>query len=135
VSPAFIRNGFLAVGLFNIVAVLVLSRAFANAVIPATDPVVMSPCGLLMIVVWGLVFLAVAARYQQVKWVVGAFVIEKLVYAVARFRWITAHEVGPVYDQDLLAGLFYSMYGLNDFLFMLFFAAVFYRLHRTKTNP
>ncbi|OWP62297.1 hypothetical protein CDA63_15020 [Hymenobacter amundsenii] len=134
-SNTFIRNGFIAAGLVNILAVLLLSRAFTNAVIPETDPVVMSNFGLLMIVVWGLVFLAVAPSYQHVKWVVGAFVVEKLVYAVVWFRWITTHDVAAVYDQDLFAGVFYSVYGLNDFLFFLFFAAVFYQLHRRGPKP
>ena len=129
-SNTFIRNGFIASGLVNILAVLLLSRAFTNAVIPETDPVVMSNFGLLMIAVWGLVFLAVAPRYQYVKWAVGAFVVEKLVYAVVWFRWITTHDVAAVYARDLFAGVFYSVYGLNDFLFFLFFAAVFYQLHR-----
>ncbi len=133
-SNTFIRNGFLAAGLVNILAVLLLSRAFTNAVIPATDPVVMSNFGLLMITVWGLVFVAAAPRYQHMKWVVGAFVVEKLVYAVAWFRWITTHDVAAVYEKDLFAGLFYSVYGLNDFLFMLFFATVFYRLHQADAK-
>lgn len=128
-SHTFIRNGFIASGLVNILAVLLLSRGFTNAVIPETDPVVMSNFGLLMIAVWGLVFLAVAPRYRQVKWVVGTFVVEKLIYAVVWFRWITTHDVAAVYARDLLAGIFYSVYGLNDFLFFLFFAAVFYQLH------
>ncbi len=134
-SHTFIRNGFIASGLVNILAVLLLSRAFTNAVIPETDPVVMSNFGLLMIVVWGLVFLAVAPGYQHVKWVVGAFVVEKLVYAVVWFRWIMTHDVAAVYSQDLFAGVFYSVYGLNDFLFFLFFTAVFYQLHRRGAKP
>lgn len=131
-SKTFIRNGFIAAGLVNILAVLLLSRAFTNAVIPETDPVVMSNFGLLMIAVWGLVFLAAANHYHRVKWVVGAFVVEKLIYAVAWFRWITTHDVAAVYAKDLFAGVFYSVYGLNDFVFFVFFAAVFYQLHQTK---
>ena len=100
-SHTFIRNGFIASGLVNILAVLLLSRAFTNAVIPATDPVVMSNFGLLMIAVWGLVFLAAARHYQHAKWVVGAFVVEKLVYAVVWFRWITTHDVAVVYAKEL----------------------------------
>ena len=134
-SNAFIRNGFIAAGLVNILAVLLLSRAFTNGVIPETDPVVMSNCGLLMIAVWGLFFLAVATRYHYVKWVVGAFVVEKLVYAVVWFRWITTHDVAAVYARDAFAGVFYSVYGLNDFFFFLFFAAVFYQLHRKDAKP
>lgn len=134
-SNTFIRNGFIASGLVNILAVLLLSRAFTNTVIPETDPVVMSNFGLLMIAVWGLVFLAVATRYQHVKWVVGAFAIEKLVYAVVWFRWITTHDVAAVYAKDLFAGIFYSVYGLNDFVFFLFFAAVFYQLQLAEAEP
>ena len=129
-SNTFIRRGFIAAGLVNIVAVLLLSRAFTNAAIPETDPVVMSNFGLLMIAVWGLVFLAAATHYQHMKWVVGAFVVEKLVYATVWFRWITTHDVAAVYAKDVFAGVFYSVYGLNDFLFFLFFAAVFYQLNR-----
>ena len=131
----FIRNGFIAAGVVNILAVLTLSRAFTNDVIPATDPVVMSNFGLLMITVWGLVFLAVANRYRSVKWVVGAFVVEKLIYATAWFRWITTHDVSAVYAKDLFAGVFYSVYGLNDFIFFVFFVSVFYQLHRDPEAP
>ena len=106
-----------------------------RSVIPETDPVVMSNFGLLMIAVWGLVFLAAARHYPHAKWIVGAFVVEKLVYAVVWFRWITTHDVAAVYAKDLFAGVFYSVYGLNDFLFFLFFAAVFYQLHTTETKP
>ena len=91
-SNTFIRNGFIASGLVNILAVLLLSRAFTNAVIPETDPVVMSNFGLLMIAVWGLVFLAVAPRYQYVKWAVGAFVVEKLVALAKKLRPATTHR-------------------------------------------
>lgn len=133
-SHTFIRNGFIASGLINILAVLLLSRGFTNPFIPETDPVVMSNFGLLMITVWGLVFLAAARHYRQAKWLVGAFVVEKLVYAVVWFRWVTTHDVPAVYAKDLFAGIFYSVYGLNDFLFFLFFAAVFYQLHQTDTE-
>ena len=132
---SFIRNGFIAAGAVNILAVLVLSRAFTNRVIPETDPEVMSNFGLLMIAVWGLAFLAVANRYRSVKWLVGAFVVEKLIYATVWFRWLTTHDLAAVYAKDLFAGVFYSAYGLNDFSFFLFFAAVFYQLHQAEKVP
>ena len=132
---SFIRNGFIAAGAVNILAVLVLSRAFTNRVIPETDPEVMSNFGLLMIAVWGLVFLAVANCYRSVKWLVGVFVVEKLIYATVWFRWLTTHDLAAVYAKDLFAGVFYSAYGLNDFIFFLFFAAVFYQLHQAKEVP
>ena len=126
-----IKSGFIAAGAVNIVAVLIFSKGFTNSVINDFDPVVMSNFGLLMIMVWGLVFLGAAQITQGLKWIAGAFVIEKLVYVVSWLLWIKDHSLGSVYEQDLLAGIFYSIYGLNDFLFMLFFGWVFLTQSRT----
>ena len=131
-TEKIIRNGFIAAGLMNIVAVLTLSKFFTNEVIPETDPVVMSNFGLLMIVVWGFAYLAVATNYINVKWLVGTFVIEKLIYVIAWVKWITSNSVSEVYDKDLFAGFFFSVYGINDFIFFLFFLFVFYKLLRNK---
>lgn len=129
-SEKLIRNGFIAAGLMNIIAVLVLSRLFTNDVIPETDPVVMSNFGLLMIMVWGLAYLALAVNYRKAKWVVGTFVIEKLIYVIAWLVWLVNNNVGEVYDKDLFAGIFYSVYGVNDFIFFIFFLYVFYKIQR-----
>lgn len=77
-----IRNGLLAAGLSNIFGVLTLSRFFTNHAIPEADPMVMSNFGLLMIVVWGLFFVASSRSFETMKWVFGAFMIEKLVYVI-----------------------------------------------------
>ncbi len=127
-----IRNGFIAAGLMNILAVLTLSRFFTNEVIPETDPVVMSNFGLLMILVWGCAYLAVAVNYSKMKWVVGTLVIEKLIYVIAWIKWISNNSVSEVYDKDLFAGFFFSVYGINDFIFFLFFLIVFIKLLRSK---
>lgn len=127
-SEKIIRNGFIAAGLMNIIAVLVLSRFFTNQVIPETDPAVMSNFGLVMIMVWGLLYIAVAFTFKNAKWVVGTFVIEKLIYVVAWLLWMINNNVTDVYDKDLFAGIFYSVYGINDFIFFLFFLYVFYKL-------
>ncbi|WP_010232402.1 hypothetical protein [Gillisia marina] len=127
-----IRNGFIAAGLMNIVAVLILSRFFTNEVIPETDPVVMSNFGLLMILVWGCAYLSVATSYSRVKWLVATFVIEKLIYVIAWVKWILNNNVSEVYDKDLFAGVFFSVYGINDFIFFLFFLIVFIELLKNK---
>ena len=108
------RNGFIAAAMMNIGGVLLFSRAFTNDAINQADPVVMSNFGLLMIVVWGLAYLA------------AAFAVEKLVYVVVWGLWMANHSLGAVYEQDLFAGVFYSIYGLNDLAFMLFFGWVFF---------
>lgn len=125
-SPQRIKTGFIAAALMNIGGVLLFSKAFNNPTINQFDPVVMSNFGLLMIIVWGLAYLGAAFVTTGVKWLAGAFAIEKLVYVVVWVFWIQNHNLGSVYQQDLLAGVFYSIYGLNDLIFMLFFALVFF---------
>ena len=124
-SPQRIKTGFIAAALMNIGGVLLFSKAFNNPTINEFDPVVMSNFGLLMIIVWGLAYLGAAFVTTGVKWLAGAFAIEKLVYVLVWVLWIQDHSLASVYQQDLLAGVFYSIYGLNDLIFMLFFALVF----------
>ncbi|MGR4017266.1 hypothetical protein [Vibrio harveyi] len=120
-----VRLGFIVAAMMNIGGVLIFSRGFNNPVISEFDPMVMSNFGLLMIVIWGLAYLGAASITSGVKWLAGAFTIEKLVYVFVWLQWIQGNSLGAVYEQDLFAGIFYSIYGLNDFVFMLFFAWVF----------
>ena len=118
--------GFVAAGLMNIGGVLVFSRAFTNTVINEADPVVMSNFGLLMIVVWGLAYLGAATVTSGIRWIAGAFALEKLVYVVVWFQWLSANSLEDLYAKDVWAGVFFSIYGANDLVFMLFFAWVFF---------
>ncbi|WP_281188820.1 hypothetical protein [Vibrio harveyi] len=120
-----VKLGFIVAAMMNIGGVLIFSRGFNNPVISEFDPMVMSNFGLLMIVIWGLAYLGAASITSGVKWLAGAFTIEKLVYVFVWLQWIRGNSLGAVYEQDLFAGIFYSIYGLNDFVFMLFFAWVF----------
>jgi hypothetical protein len=120
-----IKFGFIMAASMNIGGVLLFSRFFTNPVINELDPVVMSNFGLLMIVIWGLAYLASAFITSNIKWLAGAFVIEKLVYVVTWLLWLANNNLSNVYDKDLFAGIFYSIYGINDFVFMMFFAWVF----------
>lgn len=120
-----VRNGLMAAALMNIGGVLVFSRVFTNVAMNNADPVVMSNFGLLMIIVWGLTYLGAAFIQGNIKWLVGAFAVEKLVYVVVWLRWLTENSLAPLYAKDVFAGIFYSIYGLNDMVFMLFFAWVF----------
>ena len=121
-----VRNGFIAAGVMNIAGVLVFSRAFTNEAINRADPVVMSNFGLLMIVVWGLAYLAAATIPSGIKWLAGAFALEKLVYGVIWLSWLSGNRLAQVYADDVFAGIFFSIYGANDLLFMVFFAWVFF---------
>jgi hypothetical protein len=120
-----VKNGLIAAAVMNIGGVLLFSRALTNVAINNADPVVMSNFGLLMIVVWGLAYLGAAFINSSIKWLVGAFALEKLVYVGVWAMWLSENSLLPLYSTDIFAGIFYSIYGLNDLVFMLFFAWVF----------
>ncbi len=126
IKETTISKGFVIAGLMNM-TVLINSRLFTNETIPKFDPVVMSNFGLLMIVIWGLAYISVAKKYQAVKWLVGVFAIEKLIYGCAWINWMMNNSVSDVYAEDAMAGMFYSVYGINDWVFFFFFSFVFYR--------
>ena len=127
-----IAKGFVLAGLMNILGVLVNSRFFTNAVIPEVDPVVMSNFGLLMIIIWGLAYISVSKNYDKVKWLVGVFAIEKFIYGSLWTNWILNNSLTDVYNKDTSAGIFYSIYGINDWIFFAFFLFVFIRLVSAK---
>ena len=131
-NEEIIKKGFVLSGLMNIGGVLILSRLFTNNVIPKTDPLVMSNFGLLMIVVWGIAFLAMSQKYEQLKWLIGAFVIEKFIYGFTWTKWMINNDLSSVYNEDTMAGIFYTIYGLNDWFFFLFFLLVFVKLSKAQ---
>lgn len=125
-----LTKGFILSGLSNIVAVLILSRFFTNEFIPKYDNIVMSNFGLLMIVVWGFAYISVAKSYSKVKWLVAVFAVEKLIYAIIWALWRLKNDVSPIFDEDIMAGIFYSIYGINDIIFFFFFSYVFIKLSK-----
>ena len=133
IKKTTITKGFIIAGLMN-ATVLIFSKLFTNSTIPEFDPEVMSNFGLLMILIWGLAYMSVAKKYYQVRWLVGIFVIEKFIYGFIWTNWIINNNVYDVYKKDVLAGLFYSIYGINDWVFFIFFLSVFIHLFRTKNS-
>ena len=132
VNRNLIRNGLIAAGVMNIGGVLLFSRAFTNLAINSADPVVMSNFGLLMIVVWGLAYLAAAFISSSIKWLAGAFALEKLIYVVVWIRWLLENDLAQLYSKDFFAGAFFSIYGVSDLIFMIFFAWIFFLQLRSK---
>lgn len=130
-----IQKGFIAAGLSNILGVMLCSKAFTNDVMLATQPDVMGTFGLISIILWGFAYIAVSKSYDRVRWLVGVFVIEKLAYVIAWLALINSRSLGAIYEQDVLAGVFYTIYGPNDLIFMLFFGFVFLKRGRVTTEP
>lgn len=129
-----INKGLIAAALMNITGVLIFSRAFNNPAINNADPVVMSNFGLLMIVVWGLAYLSATSIGPNIRWLAGVFAIEKLIYVVVWVRWLSANSLTELYNKDIFAGIFYTIYGMNDLIFMLFFTYIFLFGNRDRSR-
>tara|TARA_R110000751_G_scaffold2470_1_gene12974 strand:- start:38246 stop:38644 length:399 start_codon:yes stop_codon:yes gene_type:complete len=127
INNKLISKGFILAGVMNS-SVILFSRGFTNKTINAYNPDVMSNFGMLMILIWGLAYISIAYKFQNVKWLVFVFAIEKLIYGSVWLQWMTTNDVSIIYDKDKMAGIFYSIYGLNDWLFCVFFLYVFIRL-------
>jgi hypothetical protein len=128
----FLKYGFIGAGLSNIVGVLLFSKFFSNEAMNAANPVVMSNFGLLMIIVWGFAYIAVANSYEATPWLSAVFTIEKLIYTLTWIFWFQQNDLTLLYTKDLFAGIFYTLYGLNDFLSMLIFGFAFWISRRRK---
>ena len=128
----FMKYGFIGAGLTNIVGVLLFSKFFSNETMNAANPIVMSNFGLLMIVVWGFAYIAVANSYEATPWLSAVFTIEKLIYTLTWIFWFQQNDLTLLYTKDLFAGIFYTLYGLNDFLSMLIFGFAFWITRRRK---
>ena len=133
IKNSTITKGFIISGLMN-ASVLISSRLFTNPVIPEFDQNVMSNFGLLMILIWGIAYIAVAKNFYQVKWLVGDFAIEKFIYGYVWINWLLKNNLSDVYAKDSMAGTFYASYGINDWIFCVFFLFVFVRSFSAKNN-
>lgn len=134
ISKGVISKGFIFSGIINIGGVLIFSRFFTNEVIPETDSLVMSNFGLIMIVLWGLVFLCISQKYEQLNWLVGVFVLEKFIYGFNWINWISKNDLSAVYYQDQMAGIFYAIYGVNDWILFVFFFYVFIKSFKSSNS-
>jgi hypothetical protein len=134
-NESTIKKWLILAGLANISGVLIFSKFFTNEWINKADPVVMSNFGLLMIVVWGLAYIASAGGFQKIKWLMAVFAFEKLIYVIVWINWIFYNDIRNIYHQDVMAGVFYSIYGLNDLIFMIFFILAFFQIADRKANP
>ena len=82
---------------------------------------VISNFGLMIILVWGLAYLSAAFINSNIAGIVGVFILVKLIYFLTWSFWIMNNSLSLVYEKDILAGIFYSIYGLTGFAFVILF--------------
>ena len=124
-NTKLIKTGFIAAGLMNIGSVLLFSRAFTNEAINNADPVVMSNFGLVVIAVWGLAYFGAAAINANIKWLAGAFALEKLVYVVVWVTWLSKTACPSCMQKTFLRARFLAFMASMISCFCCFCVGVF----------
>ena len=124
----FITRGFLAAGLVNVIGVLIFSLAFTNTYLSELYPQVFSSFGLVVIILWGIAYIAVSQSYRHVRWLIAVFTLEKLVYVISWIVWLGQNgaQLPIIFDTSSITGIFYATYGVFDIIFGLFFLRVFF---------
>lgn len=129
-----IKGGFILAGLVNIIGILAITQGLTSDTLAQADPAVFSTFGILMIMVWGLAYLATVRFATTAVLLPAVFAIEKLAYTLNWVFWMddNADSVSTITEQDFLGGFFMGGYGINDGLFCLFFAVVAFLNWRSK---
>ncbi|MEC8617707.1 MAG: hypothetical protein VXY28_08360 [Bacteroidota bacterium] len=125
----FIKNLFYLAGAVNILGTLTLSRFFTNESLVQVDPNIVSNSGLVLIIVWGLAFIATSNYYDKNRWIAGVFALEKTTYVAMWCYWYFSKDytLSSLFELDFMTGFFYATFGLNDLFFLLFFSFVFFK--------
>jgi len=121
-TPRYLTLGFIASGLVNVFGALIFTRGFSSNALGELYPEVCSRFGMVVVIVWGLAYLAVARRPPAMLCFV--FAIEKAVYVASWLYWMLERgsELPAIWSRDPLSATFLAIYGINDLAFGVFFA-------------
>lgn len=126
----WIQSLFFLAGGVNFIGIPIFSKFFTNTYLSEIDPATFSSVSLVIIMLWGLAYIALGFHYQLAPYVSAVFAVEKFFYTGVWIIWMKNNmaSLQSIYSRDLLTGFFYSIYGVNDFLFGVFFLFVFIRI-------
>ena len=105
---------------YNLV-IIPFSKVFSSN-LGSVDPL-FSPSGCFLILLWGVAYASVCKVYRQVPILSAVFAVEKLFYGLRWIVWMN-DNYGALMDitrDDALTGLFFSIYGIGDLAFAVFF--------------
>lgn len=113
---------YILAGLYNF-SIIIFSKGFSNELIDKYDGEHFNLHGNLSILLWGLAYISIYNRYKQVSGLNFVFAIEKFYYFYIWINWMKLNHMNlsTMINEDLLTGLFFSIYGVGDLLFGLFF--------------
>ena len=131
-SEKRISQLYIAGGLVNVLGILLFSKFFSNTYLVLLDVSVFSKQGLLVIMLWGAAYIAIAEKVKEVPWISLVFAVEKLFYFVNWSLWMSLHmqRLSEIYSKDILTGIFFTIYGPNDLLFGLLFFFMFLKYRK-----
>ena len=112
--------GFQIAALYNFFIVL-FSKGFSED-LGAIDSL-FSSGGCVGILLWGAAYFSLAKRYKRTPSISLVFCLEKAFYGFHWLFWMIEHHatIPVILPQDPLTGIFFSIYGIGDLIFMVFF--------------
>ena len=129
----WIRAVYYTAAFANIIGVMIFTKGLTNQVLIETHPTLFSQFGILMIMMWGLCYFVctdAAVDYASISLV---FALEKLAYCVSWIIFIQGDiDWSLLYEKDLFAGVFYSIYGVVDGIYLLLFLYCAYSVSSTQ---
>lgn len=111
---------YILAGLYNL-SILIFNKMFTNKWLSFYDNDIFSNHGMISIILWGFAYMSIYKNYASLPLLNMVFAIEKFYYAYRWISWHSKHNVVDIYQNDLLTGLFFTVYGFGDLLFGLFF--------------
>lgn len=120
-------NIYILAGLYNL-SILIFNGFFTNDLLTLADNETFSTTGMIGIILWGLAYMSIYKDFDKLPLLNLVFAIEKFYYG---YRWLLWHtnQHNDIKKLDMLTGLFFSIYGLGDFLFGIFFAYMALKKH------
>jgi hypothetical protein len=125
--------GFWVAALYN-TCIIIFSKGFGGD-LGDVDPLFGS-AGCVAVLLWGAAYFALSRRYEVAPAVALVFCVEKAFYGIHWLIWMSSHggELAEMTSQDPLTGMFFSIYGAGDLLFMVFFGAVAWNWRHNLTG-
>ncbi len=125
--------GFWLAALYN-ACIIIFSKGFGDD-LGAVDPL-FGPAGCVAVLLWGAAYFALSRRYEVAPALALVFCLEKAFYATHWLIWMSSHrsELAEMTSQDPLTGMFFSIYGAGDLLFMVFFGTVAWNWRHNLTG-
>ena len=125
--------GFQIAALYNFFIIL-FSKGFSNDL--GVVDMLFSSGGCIGILLWGAAYFSIAKRYQRTPSISLVFCLEKAFYGFHWLFWIIANHstIPTTFSQDPLTGIFFSIYGIGDLIFMIFFGWVAWKWRHNLTG-